>query len=116
MAATHRGAQGAGRVIGIDPPHPGLGFGLLSADNHVAVSPCPVTALSALSDLSDLMTGRVDFMFLDAVALELPEVRSQLLNMGVDASPMTVTALNAMIAKDEQRLGALVKTLGLKAN
>jgi len=130
--------------------------------------------------LGDVMTGRVDFMFLDAVAampqiqaakvnviavaaarrwmalpdvatvaetyplidvqawqsiaapratpaaiverlnlewnrqLELPEVRAQLLRMGVDAMPMSVAALNALIARDEQRLGALVRSIGLK--
>lgn len=136
----------------------------------------------SVTAVSDLMAGRVDFMFLDAVAampqiqagklnvlavaanrrwaalpdvatvaetfpaidaqawqsiaapratppavverlnaewnrqLELPEVRAQLLKMGVDANPMTVAALNALIARDEQRLGALVRSLGLKAN
>lgn len=136
----------------------------------------------SVTAVSDLMAGRVDFMFLDAVAampqiqagklnvlavaanrrwaalpdvatvaetfpaidaqawqsiaapratppaiverlnaewnrqLELPEVRAQLLKMGVDANPMPVAALNALIARDEQRLGALVRSLGLKAN
>jgi tripartite-type tricarboxylate transporter receptor subunit TctC len=135
----------------------------------------------SMTALTDVMTGRLDFMFLDAVAampqiragkvnviavaaghryadlpevptvaesyplidvqawqsvaapkatpmaiverlnheinkqLELPEVRAQLLNMGVDANPMPVTALNALIAKDAQRLGALVHAIGLTA-
>ena len=52
--------------------------------------------------------------------LELVEVRVQpLLQMGVDANPMPVAALNATnspTTRDEQRLGALVRSLGLEAN
>ena len=135
----------------------------------------------SMTALSDLMAGRIDFMFLDAVAampqirankvnviavaagrrypdlpdvatvaetypkidvqawqsiaapkatppaivellnreidkqLELPEVRAQLLKMGVDANPMSVAALNALIARDAQRLGDLVHAIGLTA-
>jgi tripartite-type tricarboxylate transporter receptor subunit TctC len=136
----------------------------------------------SMTAVSDLMTGRVDCMFLDAVAampqiqagkvnviavaaarrraalpglatvaetfpavdaqawqciaapratpaaiaerlnsewnkqLEMPERRAQLLRMGVDAKPMPVAALNALIAKDEQRLGALLRAIGIRAN
>lgn len=136
----------------------------------------------SVTAVSDLMAGRVDFMFLDAVAAmpqiqagklnvlavaanrrwaalpevatvaetfpaidaqawqtiaapratpaaiverlntewnrqaDLPEVRAQLTRMGVDPNPMSVPALNALIARDEQRLGALVRSLNLRAN
>lgn len=153
---------------------------MIKAQEKVSATHVPYQG--SMTAVSDLMTGRVDFMFLDAVAampqiqagklnaiavaaarrwaalpdvatvaetypaidaqawqaivapratppaiverlntewnrqLELPEVRAQLLKMGVDANPMPLPALQALIVKDEQRLGALVRSLGLKAN
>lgn len=155
-------------------------FEMIKAQEKLSATHVPYQG--SMTAVSDLMTGRVDFMFLDAVAampqiqagkvnviavaagrrwaalpevatvaesypgvdvqawqciaapratppaiverlnaewnkqLELPEVRAQLLKMGVDANPMSVAALNTLIAKDEQRLGALVRSIGLKAN
>lgn len=132
--------------------------------------------------LSDLMSGRIDFMFLDAVAalpqisankinviavaasrrninlpnvptvsetfplidiqawqtiaapkntpaaivqrlneeinksLDSPDGRASLQRVGVDANPLSLKALEELIAKDEKRLGNLVKSLGLKAS
>ena len=142
---------------------------------HIPYQGC-VTALS------DLMSGRIDFMFLDAVAalpqisankinviavaasrrntnlpnvptvsetfplidiqawqtiaapkntpaaivqrlneeinksLDSPEGRASLQRVGVDANPLSLKALEELIAKDEKRLGNLVKSLGLKAS
>jgi tripartite-type tricarboxylate transporter receptor subunit TctC len=135
----------------------------------------------SVTALSDLMSGRIDFMFLDAVAalpqisankinviavaasrrntnlpnvptvsetfplidiqawqtiaapkntpaaivqrlneeinksLDSPEGRASLQRVGVDANPLSLKALEELIAKDEKRLGNLVKSLGLKA-
>lgn len=136
----------------------------------------------SMAALTDLLTGRIDFMFLDAVAaspqiaagkvqaiavaagkrlasmpklptvaesypaidvqawqtiaapkgtpgsivqrlnteinrsLDTEEGRAALQKMGVEANPMSVQALNALVARDEQRLGNLVRSIGLKAN
>lgn len=136
----------------------------------------------SVTALSDLMSGRIDFMFLDAVAalpqisankinviavaasrrntnlpsvptvsetfplidiqawqtiaapkntpaaivqrlneeinksLDSPEGRASLQRVGVDANPLSLKALEELIAKDEKRLGNLVKKLGLKAS
>ena len=47
--------------------------------------------------------------------IESADGRAQLLRMGVDANPMSVKALAELIARDEQRLGALVRTNNIKA-
>ena len=136
----------------------------------------------SVTALSDLMSGRIDFMFLDAVAalpqisankinviavaasrrntnlpnvptvsetfplidiqawqtiaapkntpvaivqrlneeinksLDSPDGRASLQRVGVDANPLSLKALEELIAKDEKRLGNLVKSLGLKAS
>ena len=136
----------------------------------------------SVTALSDLMSGRIEFMFLDAVAalpqisankinviavaasrrntnlpsvptvsetfplidiqawqtiaapkntpaaivqrlneeinksLDSPEGRASLQRVGVDANPLSLKALEELIAKDEKRLGNLVKSLGLKAS
>ena len=136
----------------------------------------------SVTALSDLMSGRIDFMFLDAVAalpqisankinviavaasrsntnlpnvptvsetfplidiqawqtiaapkntpvaivqrlneeinksLDSPDGRASLQRDGVDANPLSLKALEELIAKDEKRLGNLVKSLGLKAS
>ena len=136
----------------------------------------------SVTALSDLMSGRIDFMFLDAVAalpqisankinviavaasrrntnlpnvptvsetfplidiqawqtiaapkntpaaivqrlneeinksLDSPEGRASLQRVGVDANPLSLKALEELIARDEKRLGNLVKSLGLKAS
>jgi tripartite-type tricarboxylate transporter receptor subunit TctC len=136
----------------------------------------------SVTALSDLMSGRIDFMFLDAVAalpqisankinviavaasrrntnlpnvptvsetfplidiqawqtiaapkntpaaivqrlneeinksLDSPEGRASLQRVGVDANPLSLKALEELIAKDEKRLGNLVRSLGLKAS
>jgi tripartite-type tricarboxylate transporter receptor subunit TctC len=136
----------------------------------------------SMAALTDLLTGRIDFMFLDAVAAipqiqagkvnvlavasgkrlasmpQLPTVaesypqldlqawqtisapkgtppdivnrlnaeinkaldsadgRAALLRVGVEANPMSVQAVNELIARDEKRLGNLVRSIGLKAN
>ena len=136
----------------------------------------------SVTALSDLMSGRIDFMFLDAVAalpqisankinviavaasrrntnlpnvptvsetfplidiqawqtiaapkntpvaivqrlneeinksLDSPDGRASLQRVGVDANPLSLKALEEIIAKDEKRLGNLVKSLGLKAS
>jgi tripartite-type tricarboxylate transporter receptor subunit TctC len=136
----------------------------------------------SVTALSDLMSGRIDFMFLDAVAalpqisankinviavaasrrntnlpnvptvsetfplidiqawqtiaapkntpaaivqrlneeinksLDSPDGRASLQCVGVDANPLSLKALEELIAKDEKRLGNLVKSLGLKAS
>ena len=136
----------------------------------------------SMAALTDLLTGRVDFMFIDAVAglpqiqakkvnvlavaapkrmsllpqvptvaetfpnvdiqawqsiaaprgtpaaivnklnadinklLESEDVRETLLRSGVAANPMSVPALNALIAKDEKRFADLVAAAGVKAN
>ena len=146
------------------------------------VSATHVPYQGSIPALSDVMSGRIDFMFIDAVAampqiqarkvnviavagpkrvaalpdvptvpeafpaidtqawqsvvapkgtpaavverlnaeisryLDLPESRAQLLRMGVEANPMPVKAFQDLIAKDEQRLGNLVRTIGIKAN
>jgi tripartite-type tricarboxylate transporter receptor subunit TctC len=136
----------------------------------------------SVTALSDLMSGRIDFMFLDAVAalpqisankinviavaasrrntnlpnvptvsetfplidiqawqtiaapkntpvaivqrlneeinksLDSPDGRASLQRVGVDANPLSLKALEELIAKDEKRLGNLVRSLGLKAS
>ena len=136
----------------------------------------------SVTALSDLMSGRIDFMFLDAVAalpqisankinviavaasrrntnlpnvptvsetfplidiqawqtiaapkntpaaivqrlneeinksLDSPDGRASLQRVGVDANPLSLKALEEIIAKDEKRLGNLVRSLGLKAS
>ena len=136
----------------------------------------------SVTALSDLMSGRIDFMFLDAVAalpqisankinviavaasrrntnlpnvptvsetfpsidiqawqtiaapkntptaiiqrlneeinksLDAPDGRASLQRVGVDANPLSLKALEELIARDEKRLGNLVKSLGLKAS
>jgi tripartite-type tricarboxylate transporter receptor subunit TctC len=136
----------------------------------------------SVTALSDLMSGRIDFMFLDAVAalpqisankinviavaasrrntnlpnvptvsetfpsidiqawqtiaapkntppaiiqrlneeinksLDSPDGRANLQRVGVDANPLSLKALEELIARDEKRLGNLVKSLGLKAS
>lgn len=136
----------------------------------------------SVAALQDLMTGRIDFMFLDAVAampqiqagkvkaiavaagrrtqalpnvptvaetfpqidlqawqtvaapratpmpvvqrlnaeinkaLDSAEGRAALQRVGVDGNPMSVQALNDLIARDEKRLGDLVRAAGLKAS
>jgi len=136
----------------------------------------------SVTALSDLMSGRIDFMFLDAVAalpqisankinviavaasrrntnlpnvptvsetfpsidiqawqtiaapkntppaiiqrlneeinksLDSPDGRASLQRVGVDANPLSLKALEELIARDEKRLGNLVKSLGLKAS
>jgi tripartite-type tricarboxylate transporter receptor subunit TctC len=135
----------------------------------------------SMAALTDLLTGRIDFMFLDAVAampqiraekikplavaasrraaalpqvatvtetypaidlqawqsiaapkatpaavvlrlnteinkyLQSPEGRRALQQVGVDAWPLSVPALNEVIAKDAKRLGQVVRAAGLKA-
>lgn len=135
----------------------------------------------SMAALTDLVTGRIDFMFLDAVAAlpqiaagkikvvavastkrlaALPDVptvmethpqidvhawqavvapkgtpaaivqrlnkeinaafdnaegREALLKVGVAATPLSLRALNEQMARDEKRLGDLVRSLGLKA-
>lgn len=49
-------------------------------------------------------------------ALDSPEGRAALLKVGVEANPLSVQALNELIARDERRLGGLVRSIGLKAN
>lgn len=146
------------------------------------VSATHVPYQGSIPALSDVMSGRIDFMFIDAVAampqiqakkvnviavagpkrvaalpdvptvpeafpaidtqawqsvvspkgtpvavvdrlnaeisrhLDLPESRAQLLRMGVEANPMPVKAFQDLIVKDEQRLGNLVRSIGIKAN
>ena len=146
------------------------------------VSATHVPYQGSLPALTDLMAGRLDFMFLDAVAgmpqiqankvgviaisasrrlaalpqvttvaetypkidiqawqaiaaprdtpapvvarlnaeinkmLEAPDVRATLLKSGVEANPMSVQALNDLIAVDNKRFGDLVRAAGVKAN
>ncbi|HYF18561.1 MAG TPA: tripartite tricarboxylate transporter substrate binding protein [Ramlibacter sp.] len=136
----------------------------------------------SMAALGDLLTGRIDFMFLDAVAampqvqagklavlavaasrrmsqlpnvptvaetfpqidlyawqtiaapkatpaaivqrlnaeinkaFDSPDGRAALQKVGVDANPMSVEALNELIARDEKRLGDVVRAAGLKAS
>ncbi|RYY92533.1 MAG: tripartite tricarboxylate transporter substrate binding protein, partial [Comamonadaceae bacterium] len=49
-------------------------------------------------------------------ALDTPEGRAALQKVGVDGNPMAVQALNDLIARDEKRLGDLVRAAGLKAS
>lgn len=136
----------------------------------------------SMAALTDLLTGRVDFMFIDAVAglpqiqankinviavaapkrlpalpnvptvaeaypridlqawqtiaapratpmsvvsrlnaemnklLETAEMRATLQKLGVEANPMSVQALNELIAADEKRFADLVRAVGVKAN
>lgn len=49
-------------------------------------------------------------------ALDSPDGRQALLRMGVQPNPMSLVALNDLIARDEKRLGQLVRQIGLKAN
>lgn len=146
------------------------------------VSATHVPYKGSMAALTDLMTGRIDFMFIDVVAglpqvqagkvnaiavagarrsaalpqvatvaetypkidmqawqtiaaprdtpmaivnrlnaemnklLETPELRATLLKVGVEANPMSVQALNELIATDEKRFGDLVRAVGVKAN
>jgi tripartite-type tricarboxylate transporter receptor subunit TctC len=48
-------------------------------------------------------------------SLSSAEGRAALMRVGVEANPMSVTALNDLIARDEKRLGDLVRSIGLKA-
>ena len=146
------------------------------------VSATHVPYQGSLPALTDLMAGRLDFMFLDAVAgmpqiqankvgviaisasrrlaalpqvatvaetypkidiqawqaiaaprdtpapvvarlnaeinkmLEAPDVRATLLKSGVEANPMSVQALNDLIAVDNKRFGDLVRAAGVKAS
>ncbi|MBX3609227.1 MAG: tripartite tricarboxylate transporter substrate binding protein [Hydrogenophaga sp.] len=152
---------------------------MLKGEEKVSATHVPYQG--SMAALTDLITGRIDFMFLDAVAaaphiaagkinviavaakrrlaampdvptvvelypaidvqawqtiaaprhtptdlvqrlntdinqvLDTPDGRATLLKMGVEGNPMGVTALNELIARDGERLGALVRTLGLKA-
>jgi tripartite-type tricarboxylate transporter receptor subunit TctC len=145
------------------------------------VSAVHVPYQGSMTALTDLISGRIDFMFLDAVAAlpqiqagkinvlavavdkrltsmpQLPTVaeiyprldlqawqtisapkgtpadivnrlnaeinkslgsaegRAALAHVGVEAKPLSVTALNELIARDEKRLGDLVRSIGLKA-
>ena len=149
---------------------------------HEKVQATHVPYQGSVTALQDLMTGRIDFMFLDAVAampqiqagkinaiavaaarrtqalpnvatvaetfpqidlqawqtvaapratpipiverlnaeinkaLDSPEGRAALLRVGVDAMPLSVRQLNELIARDEKRLGDLVRAAGLKAS
>ena len=49
-------------------------------------------------------------------SLDSPEGRASLQRVGVDANPLSLKALEEIIAKDEKRLGNLVRSLGLKAS
>jgi tripartite-type tricarboxylate transporter receptor subunit TctC len=49
-------------------------------------------------------------------ALDSADGRAALLKVGVDANPMSVQALNDLIARDEKRLGDVVRAAGLKAS
>lgn len=49
-------------------------------------------------------------------ALEQPEGRAALAKVGVEADPMGVQALSELIARDEKRLGNLVRSIGLRAS
>jgi tripartite-type tricarboxylate transporter receptor subunit TctC len=146
------------------------------------VSATHVPYQGSLPALTDLMAGRIDFMFLDAVAgmpqiqankigviavsaakrlselpqvatvaetypkidlqawqavaaprgtpaavvarlnaeinkmLEAPDVRATLQKFGVEGTPMSVPALNELIAVDNKRFGDLVRAAGVKAN
>lgn len=146
------------------------------------VSATHVPYQGSMGALSDLMTGRIDFMFIDAVAglpqiqagkvnviavagarrhstlpqvatvaetfpridmsawqtiaapratpmavvnrlnaemnklLETAEMQALLQRVGVEANPMSVAALNELIATDEKRFGELVRAVGIKAN
>src|SRR5690606_651247 len=48
-------------------------------------------------------------------ALDSEQGREALMKMGVAGNPLSVRALEALMARDEQRLGDLVRSLGLKA-
>jgi tripartite-type tricarboxylate transporter receptor subunit TctC len=48
--------------------------------------------------------------------LETPEMHAALQRVGVEANPMSVAALNELIAADEKRFGDLVRAIGVKAN
>lgn len=49
-------------------------------------------------------------------ALDTPDGRAALQRVGVDAMPLSVEEMNALIAKDAKRLGELVRAAGLKAS
>ena len=49
-------------------------------------------------------------------ALGSAEGRAALQNVGVEANPMSVAAVNELIARDEKRFGDLVRATGLRAN
>lgn len=148
---------------------------------HEKLTATHVPYQGSMAAVNDLLTGRIDFMFLDVVAampqiqagkinvlavaagkrlealpsvatvaetypqidvqawqsiaapkatppaivnrlnteinklLETAEVRAALQKVGVEPMPMSVQALNQLIAKDEKRFGELVRGAGLKA-
>lgn len=152
---------------------------MIKAQEKVTATHVPYQG--SMAALSDLLTGRIDFMFIDAVAglpqiqagkvnviavagagraqalpqvatvaetypkidiqawqsiaapkgtpaalvtrlnaemnklLETAEMRATLLKLGVEANPMSVAALNELIAVDEKRFGDLVRAVGVKA-
>ena len=152
---------------------------MLKAQEKVDAAHVPCQG--SMAALTDLVTGRIDFMFLDAVAalpqiaagkikviavagtarlpalpnvptlmeshpkidvhawqavvapkgtppavvqqlnkeinatFATPEGREALMKVGVAATPLSVKALNEMMARDDKRLGDLVRSLGLKA-
>jgi len=49
-------------------------------------------------------------------SLDAPDGRASLQRVGVDANPLSLKALEELIAKDEKRIGNLVKSLGLKGS
>ncbi|MBC7376966.1 MAG: tripartite tricarboxylate transporter substrate binding protein [Burkholderiaceae bacterium] len=153
---------------------------MLKAEEKVSATHVPYQG--SIAALTDLVSGRVDFMFLDAVAalpqiqagkinalavavdkrlasmpqlptvmesypqldlqawqsiaapkgtpaaiinrlnaeinksLDSPEGRAALLRVGVEANPLSVQALNELIARDGVRLGNLVRSINLKAS
>lgn len=153
---------------------------MIKAQEKVTATHVPYQG--SMTALTDLLTGRVDFMFIDVVAglpqiqankinviavaapqrspvlpqvptvaetypkidlqawqsiaapratpmpvvsrlnaeinklLETAEMRSTLQKLGVEANPMSVQALNELIAADEKRFADLVRAVGVKAN
>lgn len=153
---------------------------MIKAQEKVTATHVPYQG--SMAALTDLLTGRVDFMFIDAVAglpqitagkvnalavaalqrtptlpnvptvaetypridvqawqsiaaprgtpmavvsrlnaeinklLETAEMRATLQKLGVEANPLSVQALNDLIAADEKRFGDLVRAIGVKAS
>jgi tripartite-type tricarboxylate transporter receptor subunit TctC len=151
---------------------------MIKAQEKVTATHVPYQG--SMAALTDLLTGRIDFMFIDAVAglpqiqagkvnaiavagakrspalpqvatvaetypkidiqawqsiaapkgtpaaivnrlnaemnklLETAEMHATLLKLGVEANPMSVAALNELIATDEKRFGDLVRAVGVK--